>query len=149
MTDQSLFAPATLIYYKDKKPLTRLGQDVFAILIAAHHPTLRLLGISTSHGNAHLADTTDNTSRVLTAIGRTDICVYPGTAHPFCRGEVFTPEIHGMFMDGISSSKHPLNWLASNSIQAQPVSMEQNTCRLHQRQLSGISVLLSRREMLS
>lgn len=70
-------------------------QDVFAILIAAHHPTLTLLGVSTGHGNAHLPDTTNNSSSVLTALGRTDVCVYPGAAKPFCREEVFTPEIHG------------------------------------------------------
>jgi uridine nucleosidase len=64
-------------------------------LLAAHHPELNLLGVSTSHGNAHLPDTTDNTSRILTALGRTDIHVYPGASKPFCRPEVFTPVIHG------------------------------------------------------
>lgn len=56
-----------------------------------------LLGISATHGNAPTINTTANTSSVLTAIGRTDVVVYPGTTHPFCRKEVESPlaEIHG------------------------------------------------------
>lgn len=72
-------------------------KDVFAILIAGHHPSLNLLGVSSTHGNAPTINTTVNTSSVLTAIGRKDVTVYPGTTHPFCRAEVDSPlsEIHG------------------------------------------------------
>lgn len=63
--------------------------------MAAHHPSLKLLGTSTTHGNASLINTTLNTSIILTAIGRTDVAVYPGTAKPFCRDEVVTFDIHG------------------------------------------------------
>ncbi|KAI9806369.1 MAG: hypothetical protein M1825_006484 [Sarcosagium campestre] len=69
--------------------------DAFAILLAAHHPSLHLLGISTVHGNAPLAQTTDNALRILSAIGRNDIPVYPGVSRPFCRPAVHAPDIHG------------------------------------------------------
>jgi uridine nucleosidase len=63
--------------------------------MAAHHPSLELLGTSTSHGNASLINTTQNTSMILTALGRTDVRVYPGASKPFCRDEVVTFDIHG------------------------------------------------------
>ncbi|MCJ1244189.1 Uridine nucleosidase 1 [Trapelia coarctata] len=69
--------------------------DVFAILLAAHHPHLNLLGISTVHGNASLENCTLNASRVLQAIGKADIPLYPGAAKPFCRQAVAAANIHG------------------------------------------------------
>ncbi|KAL4997294.1 Inosine/uridine-preferring nucleoside hydrolase domain-containing protein [Aspergillus recurvatus] len=69
--------------------------DAFAILLAAHHPSLKLLGITTIHGNASLENTTINATRVLEAIGRPEIPVYPGTKKPFCRPAVHAPNIHG------------------------------------------------------
>ncbi|KAL4752311.1 hypothetical protein BDW72DRAFT_70971 [Aspergillus terricola var. indicus] len=69
--------------------------DAFAILLAAHHPSLNLLGITTIHGNASLENTTINAARVLEAIGRPEIPVYPGTKKPFCRPAVHAPNIHG------------------------------------------------------
>lgn len=69
--------------------------DAFAILLAAHSPNVDLLGISTVYGNAPLQNTTYNTRAILKAIGRTDVPVYPGSAKPFCREVVHSPEIHG------------------------------------------------------
>ncbi|PLB41981.1 uridine-cytidine N-ribohydrolase [Aspergillus candidus] len=69
--------------------------DAFAILIAAHHPSLNLLGITTIHGNASLANTTVNATRILEAIGRPEIPVYPGSSKPFCRPAVHAANIHG------------------------------------------------------
>lgn len=70
-------------------------KDAFAILLAASHPNLELLGVSTVHGNASLRRTTANALSVLTAIGRSDIPVYPGAVKPFCRDAVHAPDIHG------------------------------------------------------
>ncbi|MCJ1486700.1 Uridine nucleosidase 1, partial [Schaereria dolodes] len=70
--------------------------DAFAIVLAAYHPRLNLLGISTVHGNASLQRTTANAGSVLTAIGRPDVPVYPGAAKPFCRPAVHAPDIHGV-----------------------------------------------------
>ncbi|KAJ6129860.1 hypothetical protein N7512_002640 [Penicillium capsulatum] len=69
--------------------------DAFAILIAAHHPALRLLGISTIHGNASLENTTNNAGSILEAIGRPEIPVYPGSRKPFSRPALHAPDIHG------------------------------------------------------
>ncbi|OAX83611.1 hypothetical protein ACJ72_02024 [Emergomyces africanus] len=71
-------------------------KDAFAILLAAHHPSLKLLGISTVHGNSSLQNTTFNAGSILEAIGRSDIPVYPGAAKPFCRAAVHAPDIHGV-----------------------------------------------------
>ncbi|GES60842.1 uridine nucleosidase Urh1 [Aspergillus terreus] len=69
--------------------------DAFAILVAAHHPSLHLLGITTIHGNASLENTTVNATRILEAIGRPEIPVYPGRRKPFCRPAIHAPNIHG------------------------------------------------------
>ncbi|RJE18957.1 uridine nucleosidase [Aspergillus sclerotialis] len=69
--------------------------DAFAILLAAHHPSLNLLGITTIHGNASLEKTTINAGRVLEAIGKPDIPVYPGSRKPFCRPALHAANIHG------------------------------------------------------
>ncbi|KAL9600557.1 MAG: hypothetical protein Q9219_003103 [cf. Caloplaca sp. 3 TL-2023] len=69
--------------------------DAFAILLAAHHPRLKLLGVSTVHGNASIAHTTANTGSILTALGVSHIPYYAGAAKPFCREAVHAPDIHG------------------------------------------------------
>ncbi|KAI1908465.1 Uridine nucleosidase 1 [Ophidiomyces ophidiicola] len=69
--------------------------DAFAILLAAHHPHLHLLGITTVHGNSSQANTTINAGSILESIGRPDIPVYPGSEKPFCRKAVHAPDIHG------------------------------------------------------
>lgn len=69
--------------------------DAFALLLAAQHPSLELLGVSTIFGNAPLTKTTYNTRAILTAINRSDIPVYPGASRPFCRAPAAAPDIHG------------------------------------------------------
>lgn len=77
--------------------------DAFAILLAAHHPKVRLLGISTVYGNASLEHTTYNTRAILTAIGQKDVPVYAGARKPFCRPAAHAPDIHGESgLDGTS-----------------------------------------------
>ncbi|KAL8948771.1 MAG: hypothetical protein Q9222_005068 [Ikaeria aurantiellina] len=69
--------------------------DAFALLLAAHHPSLKLLGVSTVHGNASLAHTTINAGSILTALGVSQIPYHAGAAKPFCREAVHAPDIHG------------------------------------------------------
>ncbi|CZT20595.1 related to uridine ribohydrolase [Ramularia collo-cygni] len=69
--------------------------DAFALLLAAQHPNLNLLGVSTVFGNAPLTNTTYNTRAILTAINREDVHVYPGAARPFCRAPAAAADIHG------------------------------------------------------
>lgn len=52
--------------------------DAVAILVAALHPDLELVGVTTVWGNHDVAHTTDNSLRVLDLIGRGDIGVHPG-----------------------------------------------------------------------
>ncbi|KAI2466609.1 Inosine/uridine-preferring nucleoside hydrolase [Annulohypoxylon bovei var. microspora] len=78
--------------------------DAFAILLAAYHPGIKLLGISTVHGNASLEKTTRNALSVLAAIGKhDDVAVFPGAARGLCRPAVHATEIHGESgLDGTS-----------------------------------------------
>jgi uridine nucleosidase len=65
-------------------------------LLASYHPALELIGVSTVYGNASLDRTTRNALSVLEAIGKSEICVYPGASKPFCRVAHHAPEIHGV-----------------------------------------------------
>lgn len=69
--------------------------DAFAILLAAHHSKVRLLGISTVYGNSSLENTTYNSRAILEAIGRRNVSVYPGASRPLVRDPVHAPDIHG------------------------------------------------------
>ncbi|KAK7756701.1 Uridine nucleosidase 1 [Diatrype stigma] len=72
--------------------------DAFAILLAAYHPGIKLLGISTVHGNASLEKTTNNALSLLAAIGKhKEVTVHPGAAHALVhRQSIHAPtDIHG------------------------------------------------------
>ncbi|PKZ64133.1 hypothetical protein CYJ73_18580 [Gordonia terrae] len=62
------------------------NDDAVAIVIAALHPQIELLGCTTVAGNLPLEATTDNTLRVLDAIGRPDVAVHAGMGHPLAPG---------------------------------------------------------------
>lgn len=73
------------------------GQDdTVAIILACYSKFFNLLGISTVHGNVSLRNTTSNALRVLTAIGKSEIPVYPGEPKPL-NGyrNVFAEDVHG------------------------------------------------------
>lgn len=85
--------------------------DAFAILLAAYHPGIRLLGISTVFGNASLEKTTWNATSLLTAIGKQDeIPVYVGSPKPIVRPGMHAPtDIHGESgLDGTDLLPRPL-----------------------------------------
>ena len=70
--------------------------DALAIILACHSPDhLRLLGVSTVHGNQSLPKTTANALRVLHACGAARVPVVPGAPKPLVRAAVACPEIHG------------------------------------------------------
>src|SRR5262245_19647456 len=64
--------------------------DAFAIMLAALHPGIDLLAVSTVNGNVALPNTTENTLRVLDHIGAR-VPVYPGAARPFMRPDLPIP----------------------------------------------------------
>ncbi|KAI5792393.1 Inosine/uridine-preferring nucleoside hydrolase domain-containing protein [Peziza echinospora] len=94
--------------------------DAFAIILAAEHPSLNLLGISTIHGNAPLDRVTENAMRILTAIGRTEIPVYAGCKKPFMRPSIHAPDIHGESgIDGTNLLPEPkVAYTPGNAIKA-------------------------------
>jgi inosine-uridine nucleoside N-ribohydrolase len=77
--------------------------DAVAIMLAALHPDIDLIGVTTVNGNVPVANTTDNTLRVLDVIGRSDIPVFPGLAHPIAR-RTFPGRLH--FMQDTENDMH-------------------------------------------
>ncbi len=59
--------------------------DAVAIMFAALHPDLDLIGVTTVNGNVPLAYTTNNTLRVLDHINRSSVPVYAGLSRPIVR----------------------------------------------------------------
>lgn len=68
------------------------NDDAVAIMMAALHPDIRLLGCTTVAGNLPVDNTTDNTLRVLSHIGRGDVPVFRGLAKPFAPHPFPAPE---------------------------------------------------------
>jgi uridine nucleosidase len=69
--------------------------DAFALLLAGYSPSLRLIGVSTTHGNQSLAKTTANALSMLHAAGLSFVPVVAGAAKPLMRPAVHCPSIHG------------------------------------------------------
>lgn len=69
--------------------------DAFALLLAAHHPQLHLLGVSTVHGNASVEATTANAIAILQAIGKCDVPVFRGAENPLKRRRQGAEQFHG------------------------------------------------------
>jgi inosine-uridine nucleoside N-ribohydrolase len=65
--------------------------DAVAIMLAALHPDLELLAVTTVNGNVQVQYCTDNTLRVLDHIGRPDIPVYEGLSRPIVRRDFPVP----------------------------------------------------------
>ena len=69
--------------------------DAYAVLLAAYHSKANLIGISTTHGNSNVDNTTHNTLAVLEAIGAPHVPVIKGRDKPLRRDPCHAPEIHG------------------------------------------------------
>ena len=67
--------------------------DVMAILLAAR--TLDLRGITTVHGNASLANTTQNARKTVEFAELTHIPIAAGMPRPLVREAHYAPEVHG------------------------------------------------------
>jgi inosine-uridine nucleoside N-ribohydrolase len=80
--------------------------DAIAIMMAALHPDLELVGVTTVNGNVVVEHCTDNSLRVLDFIGRGDIPVYEGLNRPLVRDDFPIPRalkrsagVHGLELD--------------------------------------------------
>ena len=65
--------------------------DAVAIMLAALHPALELLAVTTVNGNVEVQYCTENTLRTLDFIGRGDIPVYQGCPRPLLRPDFPVP----------------------------------------------------------
>lgn len=74
--------------------------DTFALLLAARHPEVELLGVTCVDGNAPLDDVVRNTLAVLEAAGRPDVPVFAGAHRPLLAEPDYAPFVHGA--DGLA-----------------------------------------------
>src|SRR5438105_882564 len=90
--------------------------DAVAIMLAALHPGLDLVAVTTVNGNVPVHLCTDNSLRVLDHIGRGAIPVYEGAASPLARVDFPVPRAgsepgHGEHLDipppGLSDAVSP------------------------------------------
>ena len=65
--------------------------DAVAIMMAALHPELKLVAVTTVNGNVPVENCTDNTLRTLDLVGRADVPVYEGLAQPIARVDFPVP----------------------------------------------------------
>ncbi len=68
--------------------------DAVAILLAARHPALELLGVTVVAGNQTLEKTEKNARRVLQWVN-SDVPVYAGCPDPLVREKITAGDIHG------------------------------------------------------
>jgi purine nucleosidase/ribosylpyrimidine nucleosidase len=68
------------------------SDDAVAICMAALHPDIELVGCTTVAGNLTVQQTTENTLRVLDAIGCGDVEVHAGLSRPFAP-RPYPPEV--------------------------------------------------------
>lgn len=82
--------------------------DAFALLLAAKHPALNLLGVTCVDGNCPLDQVVANTMLVLDAAGRTDVPVAAGAKRPLVAEPNYALAVHGE--DGLGN----VGWPKSN-----------------------------------
>jgi len=91
--------------------------DAMAIILAAYHQKIHLLGISTVAGNQSIDKVTNNALDVLELIGKHDIDVVKGAEKAIIREIMLAPEIHGESgLDGCNLPKSEKSYLKKNAI---------------------------------
>jgi len=84
--------------------------DSMAIVLAAKAPELELLAVTTTHGNYPVDVTEANARKMLELLGRNDVPVGRGMAHPLVRQSPSDPFSHGA--DGQAENFLPASRLA-------------------------------------
>lgn len=80
--------------------------DAMAIILACYHPSLELLGISTTCGNQTIEKTTNNACKILQIINKTEVDVVAGSNAPLMRPSKICEEIHGE--TGLDGTQFPV-----------------------------------------
>ncbi len=86
--------------------------DAFAVLFAARHPEINLMGITCVDGNTNVDQVIVNTFKVLDAAGASDIPVARGAVRPLLRKSEYAEYVHGadgMGDLGIAPSKRKVD----------------------------------------
>ena len=81
--------------------------DAVAIMLAAAHEDIEILGITCVAGNATLHNTTTNALKICSLIGRTDIPIYAGASKPLKYELVTAAHVHGK--SGLDTDGHPIS----------------------------------------
>ncbi|KAJ2119147.1 rRNA-processing protein bfr2 [Coemansia sp. RSA 720] len=69
--------------------------DAMALILAAYHPQIKLLGVSSVSGNSSIENTTKNAIRIIQAAGIEGVKVYQGAAKPLVKQVEYATNIHG------------------------------------------------------
>ena len=92
--------------------------DAFALMLAAKHPALNLLGVSCVDGNCPLDQVVRNTLLVLETAGRSDVPVALGAARPLVAEPNYALAVHGD--DGLGN----VQWTEPKSKPVKPFAVE-------------------------
>jgi inosine-uridine nucleoside N-ribohydrolase len=79
--------------------------DAAAIALAVRLPQLELIGVTTVAGNVDVEKTTENSLRVLAALGCSSVPVYRGMSRPLARAYHDASEFHGA--NGVGDAEFP------------------------------------------
>src|SRR5579883_2523665 len=91
--------------------------DAVALLLAAHHPEIDLLAVTTVAGNQSVDKTTRNALKVCSLAGLHHIPVARGLDRPLVRPAKHAPDIHGESgMDGPDIPEPDMEPLATHAV---------------------------------
>lgn len=91
--------------------------DAIAILLAAHHPDIELLAITTVAGNQSVAKTTQNALKVCSLANITHVPIARGMDRPLVRPARHAPDIHGESgMDGPNLPEPTLQAVSQHAV---------------------------------
>lgn len=94
--------------------------DMIALLIAATAPELNLRGVTCVAGNVEIHHVARNTGKILRMVGRGDVPVSIGAAHPLERTLRTAPETHGTTGTGYVELRHEDKMLGTTDYTAIP-----------------------------
>jgi inosine-uridine nucleoside N-ribohydrolase len=122
--------------------------DAIALLLALASPELKLLGVTTVHGNQTLEKTTQNAIRVLELAGRSDIPVAAGADRPLTRELTVAAHVHGESgLDGPSlppATGTPLGEHAVDFLERTVAASERPVTLIPTGPLTNVALLLER-----